>query len=62
MDPKKAKMLFGFGAILGGVLAVVLWSSFMRLGLWAFLGIILAVWFAMGVVVMILLRRQNRRR
>ena len=62
MDPKKVKLLFGLGATLGGVLAILVWGSFIRLGGWAVAGILLAVWIAMGVVSVYLLRRQNRRK
>jgi hypothetical protein len=63
MDPGKLRMLlFGFGAIIGGVLALLLWKNFNRLGGWTIAGILLAVWFAMGAVSLCLLRRQNRRR
>ena len=63
MDPRKLRMLlFGFGAVLGGVLAILLWRNYSRLGGWAIAGILLAVWFAMGIVSIYLLRRQNRRR
>ncbi len=63
MEPRKLRMLlFAFGAFLGGVLAFVFWKSFVHLGVWAIIGIFLAVWFAMGAVSILLLRRQNRRR
>jgi hypothetical protein len=63
MDPRSMrKLLFGFGVVLGGVLAILLWQNFSRLGGWTIAGIFLAVWIAMGMVSVYLLRRQNRRR
>jgi hypothetical protein len=63
MDPRTLrKLLFFFGAILGGILAMLLWRNFRQLGGWTIAGIFLAVWIAMGVVSVYLLRRQNRRR
>jgi len=63
MDPQKMRMLlFGFGAVIGGLLAVLLWKNFNHLGGWTVAAILLAVWIAMGVVSIILLRRQNRQR
>ena len=45
MDPQKTRMLlFGFGAVLGGVLAVLLWKNFSHLGGWTVAAILLAVW------------------
>jgi len=36
MDLRKFRMLlFGFGAVLGGVLAILLWRNYSRLGGWA---------------------------
>jgi lipopolysaccharide export LptBFGC system permease protein LptF len=61
MDPKYRPLLFKIGMVLGGILAVLVWMNFARLGGWSILGIILAVWFAMGAVSLILLRRQRRR-
>jgi hypothetical protein len=55
-------LLFGLGAFLGGGLAVIVWNRFVHLGGWTIAGILLAIWIAMGVVSVILLRRQNRRR
>jgi hypothetical protein len=64
MDPRARKvyLLFGLGVFFGGALAVVVWNRFVHLGGWAIAGILLGIWIAMGVVSVILLRRQNRRR
>jgi hypothetical protein len=62
MNPKYRPLLLYIGMVLGGILAVWVWFNFARFGIWTFLGIVLAVWFAMGAVSLILLRRQNRRK
>ncbi|MCC6123859.1 MAG: hypothetical protein IT426_02770 [Pirellulales bacterium] len=62
MHPKYRPLLFNIGLVLGGILALLLWFNFARLGGWTVAGILLAVWIAMGIVSVYLLRRQNRRR
>jgi uncharacterized membrane protein len=63
MDIQKIKMLlFAFGAVIGGMLAFVLLKYFSYLGNWTIAVILLAVWFGMGAVALVLLNRQNRRR
>jgi apolipoprotein N-acyltransferase len=62
MNPKYAPWLFFIGMVIGGLLALWALASVTKIGLWNLIGIVVAVYLAMGALSLYLLRRQNRRR